>query len=77
MPVLQYDPDGKYMHIPWERLSKSDKKRISSVYSVYDKTDLFDAIGWLNSVDIHDPDIDWSKHIISNSDDMDWLYQLI
>ena len=55
----------------------TDKKRISSVYSVYDKTDLFDAIGWLNSVDIHDPDIDWSKHIISNSDDMDWLYQLI
>jgi hypothetical protein len=77
IPVLQYDPDGKYMHLPGQKLSQSNNKIISSVYSVYDKSDLVEAIGWLSTSDIHNSEIEWSKHTISGDDQMHWLDKLV
>jgi hypothetical protein len=76
IPVLQYDPDGKYEHIPGVKLTnRDDKNTVSSVYTVSSQKDLSPALIWWNRH--HDADenkkIDWSSHVYNTDDEMSWL----
>ena len=72
IPVLQYDFDGKYCHIPGSQLSdKSKSKReLNSCYYVDSKEYLVDSLEWIinNHLNIKNVKIDWSRHFFHNID---------
>jgi len=47
IPVLQYDPEGKYEHFPGQILSAHVKSNyLSTIYSVHNNDDLKPALNW-------------------------------
>jgi hypothetical protein len=72
IPVLQYDPDGKYEHIPGSLLSGDGDSIISSVYMVNSEYDLSPALLWWSKKHVNKESIDWSNHIM-DVDNMTWL----
>lgn len=75
VPVLQYDPDGKYEHIKGEILSIDEKNSISPVYSVLSEKDLHPGISWWkkNHTKEINKNLDWQEHIYENIDNIEWL----
>ena len=47
VPVLQYDPDGKYCHVPAFLLTSNEPLRISSCYHVRQPENLGFAMNWI------------------------------
>jgi hypothetical protein len=75
IPVLQYDPDGKYEHIKGKILSTDGINSLSTVYSVFAESDLMPALSWWkenHSEDVN-RELDWKKHVLENKDNMEWL----
>ena len=75
LPVLQYDPDGKYEHIEGKILSTDGINSLSTVYSVLDENHLLPALEWWkeNHSDDINRKLDWTEHVFENKDDMEWL----
>ena len=75
VPVLQYDPDGKYEHIQGQVLSTDGKNHLSTVYSVLSENDLMPALDWWKEHHSEKMNIrlDWSEHIIDTDNNMEWL----
>ena len=75
IPVLQYDPDGKYEHIKGKVLSSNGINSLSTVYSVMTENDLKPSLLWWK--ENHSEDInrklEWSEHSFENLDNMEWL----
>jgi len=66
IPVLQYDFDGKYCHIPGSQLNDGSKSKIAlnSCYYVDNEGHLVDTLNWIinNHLNIEDVNIDWGRH---------------
>ena len=75
IPVLQYDPDGKYEHLQGKRLSIDGINSLSTVYSVLDENHLLPALEWWkeNHSDDINRKLDWTEHVFENKEDMQWL----
>ena len=76
IPVLQYNPDGRYEHIPGQVLSNRGTNSVSTVYSVLSRKDLLPALSWWSEQVLEGEDekeLIWSEHILDSSDDMKWL----
>ena len=75
VPVLQYDHDGKYEHIPGEVLSTSSENKVSAIYSVMSESNLIPALQWWskNHSESKNKMISWSDHIFDFDDKMEWL----
>jgi hypothetical protein len=75
-PVLQYDPDGKYIHIPGHKLSEKGGEYISSVYYVDSQNCLSESLKWWDINHDNTKVNDWSKHIIDSDSNMTWIDSL-
>jgi hypothetical protein len=78
LPVIQYDPDGKYEHIRAEVLKYNGINNISSIYSVLTQKDLRSALEWLNE-NHHNSDninLSWSEYAFKDNDQMEWLNKM-
>ena len=77
-PVLQYDPDGKYEHIPGEILTTESESNISMVYSVHNEDYLLPALKWWeeNHTEDMNNNLDWAKHTLVIDDNMSWLKKM-
>ena len=75
VPVLQYDPDGKYEHIHGQVLSTDGKNHLSTVYSVLSENDLMPALDWWKEHHSEKMNIrlDWSEHNFDTDNNMEWL----
>jgi hypothetical protein len=75
LPVLQYDPDGKYEHIQGKILSTDGINTLSTVYSVLTENDLMPALKWWKEHHSEDMNrkLDWTEHAFENADNMEWL----
>ena len=75
VPVLQYDPDGKYEHVPAQELTATEKNNISSIYSVMSESNLIPALLWWskNHTEKNNKMISWSDHILDFDNKMEWL----
>jgi len=75
VPVLQYDPSGKYEHIPGEVLSTSSENKVSAIYSVMSKSNLIPALQWWskNHTESKNKMISRSDHIFDYDNKMEWL----
>jgi hypothetical protein len=75
VPVLQYDPSGKYEHIPGQVLSTTSENKISEIYSVLSEIDLMPALQWWSKSfeENNHMKVSWSKHILDFDDKMEWL----
>ena len=75
VPVLQYDPDGKYEHIPGQVLSTTRKNNISAIYSVMSESNLIPALLWWskNHTENNNKMISWSDHVLDFDNKMEWL----
>lgn len=65
VPVLLYDPEGKYHHLPGRRLQPSRPAEPDSVYHVDDREELSWALKKLNvwyERSVSREDLDWSRH---------------
>jgi len=78
LTVLQYDPNGKYEHIPGEVLSVKSENKVSEIYSVLAEEDLIPALKWWSdSLRFNnEPILPWSKHILDFDKKMEWLSQM-
>tara|TARA_B100000767_G_C19489418_1_gene419589 strand:- start:369 stop:680 length:312 start_codon:yes stop_codon:yes gene_type:complete len=73
IPVLQYDPDGKYQHIQGEVLSSDGINKLSTVYSVLTDNDLKEALKWWkenHNIDINRT-LDWTQHVFEDEENED------
>ena len=78
LPVLQFDPDGKYEHLPGNRLSKDGINSLSMVYSVLSENDLLPALVWWkenHSEDINKK-LDWTIHAFETKDNIEWIQKM-
>jgi len=73
IPVIQYDPDGKYIHVPGQKLSEKSKKNISSVYYVHSQNYLSESLKWWDMNHDNKKVNDWSNHIFEIEDQMSWI----
>ena len=76
VPVLQYDPSGKYEHISGQILSNSSKNNVSEIYSVLSKSNLMPALKWWSKSLNNDTNLSWSKYNIEPDNKMEWLSQM-
>ena len=76
IPVLQYDPDGKYMHVPALNLSDQSDKYISSIYYVDSQKNLAESLKWWDINHKNSKVHDWSKHIYDADENMTWIDSL-
>jgi hypothetical protein len=73
IPVLQYDPDGKYIHIPGHKLPGRRGQHASSVYYVHAQNRLLESLKWWDDNHDNAQVNNWSKHIIDIDEDMTWI----
>jgi hypothetical protein len=73
LQVLQYDPSGKYEHIPSQVLSKNSEKNISEIYYVNSEDDLMSALEWCSKKYNISKNLLWSKYIIESDEKLQWL----
>jgi hypothetical protein len=68
VPVLQYDPQGKYCHIPAQRLHPDRTPKADTCFFVDRRENLEWALGWIVENQLQSgktPDLDWTRHIYS------------
>ena len=79
VPVVQYDPFDRYVHIPAEKINKNMEPKISSVYYVSEFEDLSWSLEWVVNSHLFTKNsyslIDWSPHIIDFAED--WINPII
>jgi len=71
VPVLLYDTQGRYSHIPCSELSPSEKPGISACYYVGSEDNLGWALKWLEENHFKGgkvSDSEWNKHVFSCSE---------
>lgn len=71
IPVLQYDPQGKYCHVEGQALESNSPCRPNTCYFVGARADLGSGLRWIlkNHLEHHPkPDIDWGRHRFHPSD---------
>ena len=75
IPVLQYDPDGKYEHIPAQELTASGKNNVSAVYSVMSKNNLIPGLLWWSEhhTEKKNQSISWAYHVLDYDNHLKWL----
>ena len=75
IPVLQYDPDGKYEHIPAQELTASGKHNVSAIYSVMSKNNLIPGLLWWSEhhTEKKNQSISWDYHVLDYDNNMKWL----
>lgn len=73
LQVLQYDPSGKYEHIPSQLLSKNSEKNISEIYYVNSEDDLMSALEWCSKKYNFSKNLLWTKYIIESDEKLQWL----
>ena len=78
LPVIQYEPDGKYEHIKAEVLKYNGNHNISTIYSVMSQEDLRPALKWLNENHQSSNNINllWSEHTFNYKNNMNWLNKM-
>jgi hypothetical protein len=78
VPVLQYDPSGKYEHIPGRILSTTSENKVSAIYSVLSEVDLMPALQWWSKSFEENNHMMrfWSEHILDFDSKMDWLSRM-
>ena len=77
IPVLQFDPDDKYCHIPSSQvIRKNSKNLISSSYFNGNINDLGYTLEWIRSNHLHNKNLPkniWNKHIFSSVENIEWI----
>jgi len=71
VPVLQYDPHGKYCHVPCQVLSRDKKPNPDSCYFIGSEEDLEWGLSWIleNLLQkIKVPDSAWAQHMFSDNE---------
>jgi len=73
IPVLLYDKQGKYCHIPCPVLAPSIEPQISSCYYVHSEDNLQWALNWLNENHFSRriPDSIWTGHLFQDEEKLD------
>lgn len=77
IPVLQFDPDDKYCHIPSSQvIRKNSKNLISSSYYAGNTSSLGYTLEWIRNNHLRNKNLPkniWNKHIFSSIEDFEWL----
>ncbi|MBW8000478.1 MAG: hypothetical protein FVQ80_00455 [Planctomycetes bacterium] len=70
IPVLQYDPQGKYCHIKGELLRSDAQPKINSCYFVDSEEHLRWAVGWFikNHLNKAVPESEWERHVFAEEE---------
>lgn len=71
IPVLQYDPHGKYCHVPCQQLIPGKIPRPEACYFVGAKDNLHWALRWITENHLNGnvlPQTAWNSHIFSDSE---------
>ncbi|MBI5195864.1 MAG: hypothetical protein HZA10_06050 [Nitrospirae bacterium] len=70
IPVLQYDPTGKYCHIPCQILAPETKPEPDSCYYVNSADNFPWALNWLIKNHFHGtvPEAVWAKHVFDDKE---------
>ena len=79
IPVLQYDPDDKYCHIPAQSIKRDDTIKVSPVYYTGDCEDLVYALEWINTQHIQGEkpqEASWAKHAYAEKNPLEWLSEM-
>lgn len=73
VPVLLYDRQGKYCHIPCQTIEPSTRPEISSCYYVNSEDNLQRAFAWLveNHFSKGIPDSIWTRHLFQEDEKVD------
>jgi len=74
IPVLQYDFDGKYCHIPATQFNRNQIPHLDSCYYADSEENLAMGLTWLmgNHLDDDiDADVDWARHFFDEKDVVD------
>lgn len=74
IPVLQYDFDGKYCHIPATHFHRDQRPQLDSCYYADSEESLAMGLTWLmeNHLDNDkDADVDWARHFFDEKDIVD------
>jgi hypothetical protein len=74
IPVLQYDFDGKYCHIPATQFNRDQKPQLDSCYYADCEENLAMGLTWLmeNHLDNDkENDVDWARHFFYEKDIVD------
>lgn len=79
IPVLQYDPFDRYIHVPSQKMTQDLEIKLSSIYYVSKRKNLSLSINWIlkNHLDVPNSReiIDWSPHFINFSED--WMLPIV
>ena len=79
IPVLQYDSDGKYCHIPAQKLHINKNNKVSPIYYAANKDELEYALNWINRNHLkgEKPNQDsWQQHSYDEKDEMALLSEM-
>ena len=72
VPILQYDPDDKYEHIPGQVLSADvGSNHVAAIYSVHSESDLMPALSWWSNNHPRDSDnklFSWPEYVLKGVD---------
>jgi hypothetical protein len=72
VPILQYDPDDKYEHIPGQVLSADvGSNHVAAIYSVHSESDLMSALYWWSNNHPRDSDnklFSWPEYVLKGVD---------
>ena len=74
IPVLQYDFDGKYCHIPATQFNRNQIPHLDSCYYADSEENLAMGLTWLmenHLVDDKDADVNWGRHFFVEKDIVD------
>ena len=74
IPVLQYDFDGKYCHIPATQFNRNQIPHLDSCYYADSEENLEMGLTWLmenHLDDDKDADVDWAHHFFNEKDIVD------
>ena len=74
IPVLQYDPQGKYCHVPCQVLARDKKPGPDTCYFVKAEEDLAWALSWIVENHLHKSDLPesaWRRHTFSDDETED------
>jgi hypothetical protein len=74
VPVLQYDPHGKYCHIPCQKLTRGKKPIADVCYFVGEEDDLNWALSWIvenHLQHVEPPDLSWRQHSFTDDETED------
>ena len=77
IPVLLFDPDDKYCHIPSSKvIIENSKNLISSAYYSGNISNLGYTLEWIRNNHLHNknlPKTIWNEHIFSSDESFEWI----